>query len=152
MAGKESLFSSHRPSVIAAVTDGVVTMHQAQCQVLHIFHMTLAFPGRCSCYHTLDIWENRGMERSRHLPLCLVFVARQLKYLQSAGCSGGLHLPVPVLHGGSWKRRRHEFDIPDSFQDSFLRLDFGLNDEGHGVWGACGSWLGKDISSSLCII
>ena len=55
MAGKESLFSSHRPSVIAAVTDGVVTMHQAQCQVLHIFHMTLAFPGRCSCYHTIDI-------------------------------------------------------------------------------------------------
>lgn len=44
------VFSAHiLPGVIAAVTDGVVTMYQAQCQVLHIFHMTLAFPGRCSC-------------------------------------------------------------------------------------------------------
>ena len=52
--------------------------------------------------------------------------------VQWTGCSGGLHL-VLVLCGGSLKLRRQEFDILDSFRDGFLRLESGLNVEGHGV-------------------
>ena len=52
--------------------------------------------------------------------------------LQWTGCSGGLHL-VLVLRGSSLKLRRQEFDILDSFRDGFLRLESGLNVEGHGV-------------------